>query len=54
MERDLETIWEALHCARTGSFFSLGDGAWDEVCKAMANVHEALGIQPDDEKGGKT
>lgn len=48
MERDLSTIWNALQCARDGSFFSLGDEAWDEVCEAMAHVHEALDIPQED------
>ena len=41
---DLDTIWDALECGRDGSWFSLGDGAWDEVRTAMSNIHKALDI----------
>ena len=47
MERDLSTIWHALQCYREDCI-STDDEAWDEVCEAMAHIHEALDIPQED------
>ena len=44
MGDDIKVIWDALQCYRENCI-STDDEAWDEVCTAMAHVHEALGIE---------
>lgn len=51
MERELRTIWDALHGYRDGQVLKQGDPdledqVWDEICGAMANITESLGLDP--------
>lgn len=45
MEDSLQIIWDALHsyredCIPEGDLFY--DEQWDQICTAMAHIHEAL------------
>lgn len=47
----LQTIWDALHgfredCIPEGD--AIFDEQWNEICEAMAFVHEALNISHDE------
>ena len=49
MEKELKTIWDALHGYRDGQVLKQGDPdledqVWDEICGAMANITESLGL----------
>tara|TARA_R100000654_G_scaffold11305_1_gene24779 strand:- start:108 stop:275 length:168 start_codon:yes stop_codon:yes gene_type:complete len=51
MREDLKVIWDALHsfredCIPEGDF--MYDEQWDEICTAMAHIHEALGIEQEE------
>jgi hypothetical protein len=45
MEKELRTIWDALHGYREDCV-STDDESWDEICGAMANITESLGLDP--------
>ena len=53
MKRDLETIWNALwqyrmDCIPEEAEMETYNEEWDEICTAMAHVHEALDIPQED------
>ncbi len=53
MENDLQIIWNALHgyredCIPEKAEEEHYDEEWNQICTAMAHLHEALGIEQKD------
>ncbi len=53
MENDLQIIWNALHgyredCIPEKAKEEHYDEEWNQICTAMAHLHEALGIEQKD------
>ena len=54
MHEDLKVIWDALHgyredCIPEKAEEEHYDEEWDEICTARAHIHEALGIEHEDD-----
>jgi hypothetical protein len=47
MLEDLQVIWNVLHGFREDCI-SQDDELWDDICTAMAHIHEALEINQED------
>ena len=46
--KSLSSVWDVLHMAREDCIsegIKSNDEQWDEVCEAMAKIHEALNIK---------
>ena len=53
MRKNLSTIWNALwqyrvDCIPVEAEMETYNEEWDEICRAMAHLHEALGIEQKD------
>ena len=51
-KNNLSIIWDALHCFREDCIpegEEMYDEQWDEICGAMANITEELGLDSGDD-----